>query len=148
MQPYLAVEKKLNDEFDALLATYWNAENPEHEPLDMDWPMYNTLADDDRCFTFTARDGRDNLVGALMYVVTKHPHHKTMTIAACDIICVNPKFRGQGIGSKLIVYAEPKLIALGAKQIVHMHKHIYDTQPLTVPLGYEPIETALRKKVA
>lgn len=149
MKPiYYNVERKLKLEFNFLLKTYFAAENPGHIPLEMDWLTYDHLEHIGILHTFTARDGRDNLLGAVMYNVVMHPHHKTHKFAECDIICVNPASRGQGIGRGLMAYAEPKLIALGVNEIIHRHKLNYEVPPLFLTQGYEAVETVYRKKVA
>lgn len=145
---YYSEEKRLKLEFDQLLATYFTDENPGHIPLAMDWHTYYHLEDIKGLHTFTARNGRDTLIGAVMYVVMMHPHHMEYKTATCDIICVNPASRGQGIGRGLMMYAEPKLKAAGVNEIIHLHKHNYDVPPLFLTQGYEAVETVYRKKVS
>jgi GNAT superfamily N-acetyltransferase len=149
MRPvYYGTEKRLKLEFNKLLETYFAAENLDHVPLSMDWQLYQTLEDTKALFTFTARDGRDALIGAVMYVVMMHPHHAGHRTANCDIICVNPENRGQGIGRGLMSYAEPRLKALGVSEITHQHKLTYKVPPLFLSQGYEAVETVYRKKVS
>lgn len=149
MRPvYYSTERKLKLEFNALLKTYFTNENPGHIPLSMDWLVYEHLEYIGALHTYGARDGRDRLIGAVMYTVVMHPHHAGHRVAECDIICVNPENRGQGIGRGLMHYAEPKLKALGVSELVHRHKLSYDVPPLFLSQGYEAVETVYRKKVA
>lgn len=148
MPVYFDCERGIKLEMDRLLATYFTDDNPEHIPLLMDWPTYKILEQQGILHTYTARDGRDALVGAVMYNVIMHPHHAMHRVADCDILCVDPKLRGQGIGRKLMAYAEPKLKALGVSEIIHRHKLVYKVPPLFPSQGYEADEIVYRKKVA
>ena len=137
----------LQPEFDELLASYFDAENEDHVPLQMDWALYKCLESLRRCYAFTTRDGRDNLVACVLYIVGTHTHHKQLTTATCDIICVRPSHRRIGIAARLMEYAQPFLVADGATQIIHQFKHNYKVSPLFISQGFEPIETTYRKKV-
>lgn len=149
MKPiYYSLERNLKVEANLLLASYFAAENPGHIPLNMDWQTYKQLEAVGVLYTYTARDGRDALVGMVMYNVVMHPHHAGHRFAECDIICVNPANRGQGIGRGLMQYAEVNLKALGVSEIVHRHKLNYEVPPLFLTQGYEAVETVYRKKVA
>ena len=137
----------MSDEFDNLLATFHAAENPHQEPMDMDWPVYRELEDGGSILVFTARDGRDKLIGVVMYIVCFHLHHKTSKYGTCDIMCVNPQYRGQGIASGLMEVAENKLKSVGVTKLVHMSKSNYDVVPLFKKKGFLAIETAYIKEV-
>lgn len=114
----------------------------------MDWQTYKQLEAVGVLQTYTARDGRDALVGMVMYNVVMHPHHAGHRFAECDILCVNPTNRGQGIGRGLMVYAEKHLKALGVSEIIHRFKLNYTAPPLFPSMGYDAVETVYRKKVA
>jgi GNAT superfamily N-acetyltransferase len=148
MQLIFSTEKNIVEEFDALLASYFDNENKGHIPLDMDWQLYGTMTEVGMCHTFTARDGRDKLIGVVMYCVYMHPHHRTTKLAMCDIIAVNPEYRKLGIATRLIEYAEEMLKSLGVHEMLHMHKLNYKVTPLFIQQGYEAVETVYRKKVA
>ena len=150
MQLILATENitEIEEEFEALVDLLWIEENPGRVVHAIDWPVYRALVNLGMCKTFTARNGRDVLVGLAAYVVIMHPHHLGHKVAECDMIKVNAEFRGLGIGRQLISYAEPLLIADGVQEIVHRHKLTSNTKPLFPSLGYEAVETVYRKKVA
>lgn len=138
----------IKDEFDALVMSYWVAENPNHVTHQLDWNTYHILTQAGICRAFTARSGRDELVGCVFYNVVSHPHHLGYVVAEGDMISVNPKYRGLGIAGRLMEYAQPFLVAAGVKEIVHRYKIKYNKTPLFLSQGYEADETVYRKKVA
>ena len=114
----------------------------------MDWELYKTLEKSQILYIYTARSVRDVLVGVVMYNVVMHPHHMGHRVAECDILSVSLQERGQGVGRKLLSYAEDKLKTLGVSEIVHRFKLPYTATPLFISQGYNAIETVYSKKVA
>ena len=141
-------EETFTSEFQELLNLGWDKENPEHEPLDINWPLSTQRILDGVCRAFTARNLRGRLVGQCFYLIVTHPHHKTYKIAECDMINVDPRLRGMGIGRRLMQHAEPLLVSAEVKEITHRYKHSAHGAPLFQSLGYFPIETVFSKKVA
>lgn len=150
MQLKLAQERPsdIEQEFDALVYSYWFAENPNHVPHLVDWSMYKTLTDAGICHAFTARNGRDELIGCVFYNIVSHPHHLGYIVAEGDMISVHPKVRGLGIAGRLMEYAQPFLVAKGVQEITHRFKVKYNSTPLFISQGYTADETVYRKKVA
>lgn len=135
---------------DGLINAYWFAtkENAGHEALDFAWLRYCEMESVEMLHLYTARTDSGDMVGAAIYIITEHPHHKGYVMALCDTLCTAIAVRGLGIARGLMAYAEPRLVAVGVREIVHMQRLVYGVEPLFPKLGYSPFETAYSKKVS
>ena len=100
----------------------------------------------DQLLVIVARRGSE-LVGFLLYIIANSPHHKGLTFAECDSIVTSRHVRGQGVGSGLVDYALPVLIALGVDRVIHRYRRVYDTTPLFEKLGFKAEETVYTKRL-
>jgi GNAT superfamily N-acetyltransferase len=125
---------RLEEELTALFEAYY-AVTPAHTdlpPYDLDWPLYNALQDAGVLFITTTRDNEDGykLYGAGLYMIVQHPHHRTMTVAECDILAVSHTRRGEGIGSTLLDFSINALRDRGVQRVAHRYRTCYNTTPL------------------
>jgi GNAT superfamily N-acetyltransferase len=135
-------------QMDNLLCGYWN-ETEAHKgvpDLEMDWDVYQEREDVGGLIIITVRKDT-SLVGFNMYNVFKHPHHKGVLTAACDILAVALHHRRQGIGRLLINAAEPLLRGVGVQLMTHNFRTCYEDDPLFVSLGFEMIEATYMKRL-
>jgi len=149
MQLVYATESLLFDveEYDNILNLDFVPDERNDQPIYMNWGVFRKLEEQNRCVTFTARNGRDKLLGFVIYIVYNHLHYKDTMIATCDTLCVDPEFRGHGIATGMMKFAEPKLIDYCATKIIHMSRHMPDTSGMFIKQGYSIIETAFCKTV-
>lgn len=77
-----------------------------------------------------------DLVGFAIYIVSKHHHHQTVTMATCDTLAVSLNHRGQGIGKKLVRAAIELLKKRGVKLMAHGHRACYGRTPIFPQLGF------------
>jgi GNAT superfamily N-acetyltransferase len=112
----------------------------------MDWETYKRIELANALVIFTARDD-GKLRGFVMYVLAKHPHHKGMRFATCDIIAVDPDYRGMGIARSLIEYAEEqfKRYVYNVQAVIHNYRTIYDVEPLFEKMGFHNVESVYMK---
>jgi hypothetical protein len=61
--------------------------------FDVDYSVYNTLADAGQLLIFTARDEKD-LVGYAVFMLVNHQYYTGMLVAQSDIIYMKPEYRG------------------------------------------------------
>jgi len=115
-------------------------------PLDFNWPHFLTLERTGHILCMTCREG-GLLIGIVFYIVQMHPQHQTWKIALCNTLAVAPKFRGKGIGRRLMECAEPLLRLQGVKRIIHgFRMDAYGTIPtLFDKSGYSISEVAYKK---
>lgn len=148
---YLANENfvRIMDEYRELVYGYWydTPQNSDHVPVDYDWDQYRILDNAGHLQLFTARDGRDKLVGVSLYVVVNMTHHKGYKIADCDTLGTALAVRGQGIGRKLVIHAVNELPKLGVKEIMHHTRAVFGEQSLFTSLGFVHSSTMYSLKV-
>lgn len=117
-------------------------------PLEFDWPGYLRAERGGATLLITARMD-DHMIGFVLYLIIRHPHHMSMSMAMCDMIGVRPEYRGAGLGGSLMEVGEQCLTDMGIDTILHMYREIYgDTIPLFVKRGYVPFERAYIKKLS
>lgn len=117
-------------------------------PLDYNWPQFFTIERAGALTVITARDDDHSLVGAAIYFVLPHLHHRTHIFATCDTLAVRPSHRGKGIGRTLVQAAEPILKAQGVDTIVHSYREVYiNDKPLFPKIGYAPYERSYVKRI-
>lgn len=138
-------------ECDRLVRDYYASTKASEEvpPIDFHWPQYLALEHVKQIVLVTARNGAE-LAGFVLYVVSPHPHHKTIMMASCDTLAVRPEYRSMGIGRSLINAAEPMLLACGAVRVMHSFRLIYreEVAPLFPKLGFEPYEVVYSRELS
>ena len=140
MRLSLAILPNVYMELDELLKDYFAKTEAKEgiPPLDMDWDLYIKLWDRDQLIIMTAEE--DKIEGFVMYHVNRHPHHRKVMTAICDILAVRPEIRSTGLGKLIVRTAEPVLKAVGVTMIVHSFRTIYDVKPVFLGLGYKLFE--------
>lgn len=139
-------------EVDALTHAYYRTTEAAegNPPLDWDWPQYEALARQDMTLALAARAATPEapLIGCALYVVTNHPHHRTLRVAECDTLAVDPEWRGRGVGRLLVAHAENILRFKKVQRVIHRHRHVYGVErPLFAELGFTPIETVWQREL-
>lgn len=129
-----------------LIADYYARTNAQEgiPPLMIHWPFFLKLEKKHSLLLYTAREDT-KLVGVNMYLLMLHPQHYGMKTAICNTLGVNPDYRGRGIATDLVKYAEKHLVAYGVKMIVHGHRSIYKVEPLFPKLGFVETERMYTK---
>lgn len=137
------------EELDKLIHHYWYLapENKGSTPLNINWSIYKALDATNVLHIYVARDLRDKMLGAALYLVVDAPHHIGHKVAECDTLFTDHNYRGLGIAKKLMKFAEPLLMELGVDELFHRFRLVFSTRPLFPALGYEPFETVYHKKV-
>jgi len=138
--------KNCYQEVAALIDDYYARTNAQDgiPKLEMHWPFFLKLDKAERLWLCTARD-EGKLVGVGMYILGVHPQHKTRHYAMCNTLGVNPDYRGKGIGTSLVEYAEAQLREKGISMMIHGHRVIYKTEPLFTKLGFVETERMFMK---
>lgn len=142
------VTRQVTDEIDALLRDmYSNTVASSGIPkYDFDWPRYEQVDRSGMLLLCTIRyDGM--LAGFVMYLVVRHPHHRTVRSAECDAIAINHTIRGHGIGRMLYEFAEKQLRERGVKFVTHRFRVCYDEQPVFPKWGFKLEEHVYKKEL-
>lgn len=145
------VERLINvfRELDDLLHDYFRRTIASEglPPLDMNWRMYLNLDDRDELMCLVARE-HEKIIGFIMYIKMLHPHHKTVLVAACDIMAVHVDHRGKKVAQYMMQIAEMLLKDHGVNIITHQFRTCYNVEPIFTKLGYEHYETSYMKRIA
>lgn len=136
-------------EMDAMFDSYYatTVAHTDIPPYDYDWALYFALQEQGKVVMLEARAPSGFLVGVCMYIITNVPHHRSMVVAECDGISVDPAFRGHGIAEKMVKYAEPILKSMGVQQMFNRYRVCYDTKPLFEKLGFHVTEHVYMKEL-
>ena len=125
-----------------LFEQHWREAGNRPEPVDMDWGSYRAMEDAGVLLTVTARHyGR--LVGYAAFVIWKHPHHRTITVADCDCVFLEGG-RRQGLAGQFFIRHIEKVlrnrgvqeIHIPVRPINHTKRGDRSLMPLMVRLGY------------
>lgn len=130
----------------ALIDDYYARTNAQEgiPKLQMHWKFFTDLEKKKRLALYTARD-EGKLIGVGMYLLYLHPQHFGMLSAICNTLGVNPDYRGKGVGTKIVQFAEIGLRDRGVKMVVHGYRTIYKTEPLFPKLGFVETERMYTK---
>ena len=122
-------------------------------PLDVNWDLFGKLeqAGLEACVV-ARKDGTP--IGYAVYFVMPHMHYHC-TIADNDVFFLDPAYRSGWLGARLFQVAELLLRERGVSQVHNRVKlHVQpgrggrDVGVLFRWLGYRPIETVYRKRIA
>jgi len=129
-----------------LIADYYKRTNAQDgiPKLEMHWKHFTDMEKKKALALYTARE-EQKLVGVGMYLLFMHPQHLGLLTAICNTLGVNPDYRGKGIGSAIVRFAEMKLKDRGVKMMVHGHRTIYKAEPLFPKLGFVETERMYTK---
>ena len=140
-----------HDEVEALVRDYFARTKASEDtpPLEFNWHSYVVMERQGMIVLGTVRQNTTKLVGFVFYIVAPHPHHCSIITAHCDMIAVNPDFRGMGLGTLLVEHGVRLLKCIGVSMVIHGYRHTYDadTTPLFSRLGFRAIETMYRKDI-
>jgi GNAT superfamily N-acetyltransferase len=145
----------LRFEGSALFAQHWlEASADRSVPLDVDWDRYAWLEEQKHEVCIAARmDGI--LVGYAVYLWWNHLHYSGLKVAEADAFFLREEDRNGWVGIKLFRFAEEALRQRGIEE-VHQRVKLHvrpgrgrsDLGPLFEYLGYRPVETTYRKRIA
>ena len=115
-------------------------------PFDPDYDRYLQIEKIGSLLITTARkDGK--IIGYVWMLITSDPHSKGSLGASDDNYYLLPKYRGSGIGVKLLNFTEQKLKELGVNQ-VFLHTRVeHDYSSLFKRLGFEKTEILFIKRI-
>jgi GNAT superfamily N-acetyltransferase len=135
------------DEMQALQQGYQRDEIKGHmPPINTDWDMMQKIEDSDMGLAIAATVGKQ-LLGFAIYLVFNHAHHKGVKFGSCDIIAVDPEYRGRGIAQAIIKHAEVVLRDHGVLYMTHGFRLVYNCKPLFAGLGFKAEEIMYIKQI-
>ena len=114
--------------------------------LSVDWNKYFELERLGVLVLFTARDG-EKLVGYLVYMIMPGMHCSNDDFAINHTIYLSPDYRGSGLGTQLILFAEKCLSELDVSVITLHVKPAFPFDPLCEKLGYVQTERVYSKYI-
>lgn len=113
-------------------------------PLDVGYEVFLTLEKTGHLQTFCARiDGK--LVGYAIFVINKHLHYKTTTIAVQDVVFIKRDCRGYG--SRFINWCDDQLRENGVDIVTHHVKAKHNWGPMLERQGYELMDLIYAKRL-
>ncbi len=131
----------LIDELQGILKRHWSEiAHYKDIPLEPNWNLYKKLDELGSLVVFTVRVD-ERLVGYAAYLIETDPHYSSLKKANQDVLYIDKDHRKGGLGSKLILWCDKQLKALGVKLVYQHVKCTHDFGPLLARLGYEKIET-------
>jgi GNAT superfamily N-acetyltransferase len=115
-------------------------------PLSPNIFQYNRMENDGAFVFFTARD-KGALIAYVAFFIHPHMHYSTSLQAYQDVFYVSPKYRGQGLGERLIQASDGYLRDRGVQMIYHHVKTYNDFGPLLERNNYFHFENIYAKKL-
>lgn len=116
------------------------------EPININWKIYQILADGGLLRIYTVRES-EVLVGYAVYTINPNMRHQHLLQAQQDVLYIRKESRKGSLGLLLLKFAERKLTELGVNLIIHTVNESYDFSALLMFLDYEPLERTYIKKV-
>jgi GNAT superfamily N-acetyltransferase len=112
----------------------------------VDWEFYKSLEAKGMTLLLTANDA-SKLAGFALYVTSVHHHHPDALIGFCQFLIVTPTYRSQGLGKRLVSFAEIELKRRDCTHIIHGRRMVYDVEPLFPKLGFVKFEETFVKEL-
>jgi hypothetical protein len=150
----------MNENGDLTPAILFSKENArrlfgEHEPLykkhvfevgyfkqdkpEMMWGDYFRIEDAGVLRIFCVRAACSKLIGYAIYFVRQNLHYASTKIAQCDMIYIEPEYRG-GTGERFVEWIDGHLKAEGVHAVTHHAKTYYDFGSMLKRQKYEHVE--------
>ena len=117
-----------------------------NEVLDLNWDQYTNLDNAGMIQLVTCRSDGE-LIGYILYIVSRHLHVKTCLTAYEDIYFLRKQHRKGRTGIKLFQYAEQYLKSLHVNKILCSTKVHQDNSKLFEYLGYRFVEKLFSKYI-
>ena len=115
--------------------------------LDPDWELYFTASATGKLVIFTARGGRNELIGYAAYAIHQNLHYRKIKTAVQDVLFLHPTRRGVMAGYRLIEFADKHLAELGVIEVMHHVKVKHDFGPMLIRQGYQLAEKVFSKRL-
>lgn len=107
------------------------------QPFDVDFDMYDTLAEAGKLAIFTARDDEELIGYGVFMLDDTHNYHIGMRHACSDVIYVKPEYRGQ-VAAQFIEDMDDRLVADYEVDGIAIQVNVTrDFSGLLSTLGYE-----------
>jgi len=116
------------------------------EKLDLDWDQYKNLDNAGMIQLVTCRSDGE-LIGYILYIISRHLHVKTCLTAYEDIYFLRKQYRKGRTGIKLFQFAEQHLKSLHVNKILCSTKVHQDNSKLFEYLGYRFVEKLFSKYI-
>jgi len=117
-----------------------------NEALDLDWDQYKNLDNAGMIQLVTCRSDGE-LIGYILYIISRHLHVKTCLTAYEDIYFLRKQHRKGRTGIKLFQFAEQSLKSLHVNKILCSTKVHQDNSKLFEYLGYRFVEKLFSKYI-
>jgi len=114
--------------------------------LDLDWDQYKNLDNAGLIQLITCRKDKE-LIGYILYIVSRHLHVKSCLTAYEDIYFLRKQHRKGRTGIKMFQFAEQHLKNLSVNKILCSTKVHQDNSKLFEYLGYSFIEKLFAKYI-
>jgi len=116
------------------------------EPININWKIYEILAEGGLLRIYTVRDD-GMLVGYAVFTLNPNTRHQHILQAQQEVLYLRPDFRKGTMGLLLIKYADKALSEVGVQVILHNVNVSYDISALLKRVGYVPLEQTYIKRV-
>jgi len=140
-------EEQLSNKYFAFVRDYWEhtPENANSPPLAFNMEMYANLHKSGIVKLMVGRIANDVIIAAALYIIYPNPKHMPSVVAQCDTFAVSRKWRGQGIGERLMGHALHMLREVGVNEVINGYREVYgDIVPLFEKLGFARYERLYR----
>lgn len=113
--------------------------NKDKVPLDPRWDIYEG-AEKLGSLHFIAIRNEDSMIGYAIGFIEPELHYKTTLGYTMDILYISMKYRGKGLGNKLMTFLEENLKARGVKRVFLGSKCHKDIGTLFIHHKYNLVE--------
>lgn len=136
------------EEIKPLHVKQWNelANHKDTRPLNPNYDLYISMNRESTFRTLTVRD-EGILIGYASFFISFNPHYMDWKYAVCDVYYIEPIYRSNGIGAKMVEEVEIWLKNLGINSITIQDKVNHSHESFFVKLGYKPVEQLYEKVI-
>ncbi len=129
-----------------LMQEHWDEIKEQQDvPLDPDFEVYKKLDDMQVLRVFTARDGKNNLLGYCVYFVQTNPLSKKISQANQNALFIKKDARG--FGKKFIAWCDDLLTREGINFVYHHVSIGHDYSPILKRLKYRTAYTVYSRRL-